>query len=99
VSVRAKRVLSISSVVVIVNFFAFLFASLYLGGDALNGHVRDAHYFVCAHGRCSEVSQSIWNYSYWHAVTAFSGIALMFVELGVFVATGDIVLKFSRRYP
>jgi hypothetical protein len=83
--------------VVVPNFLAFFVASVYLGGDALNGYVKSSHYFVCAHGACREVSQAIWTYSYWHAVSAVGGIYLIFVELAVLVTTRDIVLDFDRR--
>jgi hypothetical protein len=80
-----------------VNFFAFIVGSVYLGGDALSGYVRGGHYFVCAHGSCSEVSRHIWNYSYWHAITAMTGILLVFIEAAVIANTGDIDLDFSDR--
>jgi hypothetical protein len=79
------------------NFFAFIVGSLYLGGDALNGYVKAGHYFLCAHGSCTEVAQSIWQYSYWHALTAMGGILLFFVEAALFVTTGDIALDFNKR--
>jgi hypothetical protein len=75
---------------VVVNFSTFIVASLYLGGDALNGYTHEGHYFVCAHGSCTEVSRAIWHYSYWHALTALGGIFLVFAEAAVFVNTGDI---------
>jgi len=80
------------------NFLLFVFASVYLGGDALNGYVQEGHYFLCAHGGCTEVSHSVWTYSYWHAVSAMGGILLIFVEATIFVTMGDIVLDFSRKH-
>jgi hypothetical protein len=53
-----------------------------LGGDALNGYVQNDHYFVCAHGACNEVSRATWSYSYWHAISAYAGIVLMFIKNG-----------------
>jgi len=79
------------------NFFLFVLASLYLGGDAFNGYVQEGHYFLCAHGGCTEVSHSVWRYSYWHTVTALGGILLIFVEAAIFVTIGDIVLDFHAR--
>jgi hypothetical protein len=81
----------------VLNFFAFICANVYLGGDALNGYVRDGHYFLCAHGGCTEVSRAVWTYSYWHAITAFGGIILLFAEIAVFAAIGDIVLDFNAK--
>jgi hypothetical protein len=77
-SKRLKKAASIGAVLFItLNFFAFGVVSTYLGGDALYGHVRAGHYFVCAHGKCYEVSRSVWLYSYWHAVTALTSMALL----------------------
>ncbi len=74
----------------IVNFFAFVTGSWYLGGDALNGYVQSTHHFVCAHGHCSEVSASVWRYSYWHAYAAIAGMLVLLAEVALFVNTGDI---------
>jgi len=84
-------------VLVFVNFFVFVCFSIALGGDALNGYINGGHYFVCAHGGCVEVSRSVWTYSYWHAISAFIGIALVFVEFGIFVMTKDIVVEYAKR--
>lgn len=89
-SKRAKWVLYPTSVLVMVNFFTFIGASVYLGGDALNGYVQAGHYFLCAHGHCTAVSSSVWHYSWWHAVTALGGILLVFAETAFFLNTGDI---------
>ena len=61
----------IALIVVIVgmgNFVWFLAESSALGGDALNGYVRDGHYFVISHGTATEVSQAQWEGSRAHAV-------------------------------
>jgi len=79
------------------NFFAFIIGSLYLGGDALNGYVKAGHYFLCAHGSCTEVVESVWKYSYWHALTAMGGVVLFLAEAAIFVNTGDIPLDFNKR--
>src|ERR1700722_13971191 len=89
-SKRVKWVLYPTSVLVLINFFAFISGSLYLGGDALNGYMKAEQYFVCAHGHCARVSSSIWHYSYWHAVTALGGVLLVFAEMAIFLNTGDI---------
>ena len=68
-----------------------------MGGDALNGYVQAGHYFVCAHGGCTEVPATVWNYSYWQAITAMGGMMLFFLEAAMFVTTGDIVLRFDRH--
>ncbi len=89
-SKRAKWVVYPTAALAMLNFFAFFEGSIYLGGDALNGYVQAGHYFVCAHGRCSEVSSAIWHYSYWHAYSSFIGIVLVFAEVALFINLGDI---------
>ncbi|KKL39152.1 hypothetical protein WR30_14265 [Burkholderia contaminans FFH2055] len=89
---RAKLILHVTGVLAFFNFFAFWCAALYLGGDAVNGYVRDLHYFICAHGSCHEVAHSIWKYSYWHAISALSGIALIFIEIAILINSGDVVI-------
>lgn len=89
-SKRAKWIIYPTVVLVSINFIAFIFGSTYLGGDAVNGYVQAGHYFVCEHGACTEVSSVAWNYSYWHAWAAFSGIILVFAEVALFLNTGDI---------
>lgn len=60
-SKRAKSAHYLTSVLVLINFFALIAGSLYLGGGALNGYIKVAHYFICAHGHCAEVSRSVWH--------------------------------------
>ncbi|MGH8541029.1 MAG: hypothetical protein ACRETW_11060 [Stenotrophobium sp.] len=83
-----------TAVLALINFYAFIAGSLYFGGDALNGYVQAGHHFLCAHGSCTEVSPAIWQYSYWHTLTAMGGILLVFVEAAVFITSGDIILDF-----
>jgi hypothetical protein len=44
----------------LVSFWWFLIDTVRLGGDALNGHVIDGHYFVNSHGRFTEVPPGDW---------------------------------------
>lgn len=94
---RAKWVINSTMALVIPNFFAFIIGSVHFGGDALNGYVQAGHYFLCAYGSYTEVTQAIWKYSYWHELSAIGGILLVFVEWVVLVNTGDIVLEFNKR--
>jgi hypothetical protein len=96
-SKRSKWIMYSTVALVFPNLVAFTIASYYLGGDALNGYVTAGHYFLCAHGSCTEVGESIWKYSYWHALTALYGIMLVFVEAAIFANTGDIVFDFDKR--
>ena len=94
---RSKRVMYSTLALVVPNFFAFIIGSLYLGGDALNGYVKAGHYFLCAHGSCTEVAEGVWSYSYWHALTAMGGVLVFLAEAAIFVTSGDIVLDFNKR--
>lgn len=89
---RAKRVIYSTAALALPNFFIFWLLAEHQGGDALQGYVKNGHYFVCAYGACSEVSGSTWRFSYWHAITSYLGILLIFVEAAIFVNTKDIEL-------
>jgi hypothetical protein len=89
-SKRAKWTIYPTMALAMINFFAFVEVSIYLGGDALNGYVQNGHHFLCENGRCTEVSSSLWRYSWWHAVTAMGGILVVFAETAFFLNTGDI---------
>lgn len=64
--------LALAAIVVgFVNFFLFFAESLILGGDALNGFVRDGHYYLANHGSLTEVDQATWELSRFHATSVF----------------------------
>ena len=96
-STRARRILSATGWIVALNFVAFFVVAAYLGGDALNGHIENGHYYVCWRGGCHEVSNTIWNYSWWHAISTYAGILILAAEIGYFIRKGDIVLDFTSR--
>jgi hypothetical protein len=56
--------------VAIVNFFAFIMALQYLGGDVLNGKEEGGQYFLSQHGKLTEVSASVFLYSKWHSISS-----------------------------
>lgn len=89
-SKRARWILYPTATVVAINFWTFIGAGMYLGGDALIGHIAGGHYYLCAHGHCTEVSAALWHYSWWHAMTALGGMFLLVVLIAFFLNTGDI---------
>jgi hypothetical protein len=97
VSRRARLILNISFPLVVANFAVYWFVAVYLGGDALHGMAKAGHYFVCSHGECTEVTPSVWHYSYWHAITALAGIVLVFLEMAILINTGDIEVDPGNR--
>jgi hypothetical protein len=94
---RAKLIFIPAFVLACVNFFCFFFIAIYLGGDALNGYARDGHYFLCSHGRYTEVSGTVWTYSHWHAISVIVTHVSVFVLAAVFLNTGDMV--FEKKSP
>jgi hypothetical protein len=64
------------------NFFWFMIESTRLGGDALNGFVRDGHYFVTSHGSATEVDRATYEWSRFHAVSVFVTHPLALVGMG-----------------
>src|SRR5438046_139376 len=41
------------------NIAAFIVVAIILGGDAINGHAQDGHYFLRAHGKDTEKIMSV----------------------------------------
>jgi hypothetical protein len=48
------------------NFVVFFIVAARIGGDAVNGRVRDGRFYVMNHGRYTEVSERVFTYSRWH---------------------------------
>ena len=59
------------------NFFAFTAIAMYLGGDAINGYVKDGHYFLAMHGHAVEVSRDMFTYSKWHAIVTLASFVIL----------------------
>lgn len=77
----------------IVNFAAFIIINIYIGGDAINGHVTDGHYFLGSHGRYTEVNRAVWTYSYYHTISMWITHLSVFVLLAIFLNTGDMRIE------
>jgi len=63
------------------NFFWFMAESASLGGDAVNGVVRDGHYFVSNHGALTEVSPAEWRWSRAHGISVIGTHLLTMVGM------------------
>lgn len=96
ISKRARWILNATVPLAVLNFLVYGLASQNLGGNASNGMIRDGHYFLCAHGSCTEVTRSVWQYSHWHGIAAFGGLFLVFLEMGIFLTTGDIAIDLEK---
>lgn len=66
-------------VLVWLNLLTCFLGSKYFGGDALNGHAEHGRYFLSDHGRLTEVSATVFTYSYWHHASLFAMIPLAIV--------------------
>ncbi len=49
------------------NFASFFIIALFIGGDAVGNPPEDGRYYVSEHGRRTEVSRSVYDYSLFHA--------------------------------
>ena len=69
--------------IAIVNFVLFVLIAVWLGGDAINGTVRDGHYFLASHGHFTEVNRGVFAYSKIHTlsllVTHPAGIIVLII--------------------
>jgi hypothetical protein len=68
-----------------VNFRAFGQMSRTIGGDAMNGYAAGGHYFVNSHGRYTEVSEAVYNYNWWHALSIMISIPLAMLAGYIFI--------------
>jgi hypothetical protein len=80
---KFEHVIKLYAVVVVINFAAFVIAAVWLGGDAINGHSGNGHYYVCGHGSCSEVGRAVFTYSWWHAFSVIVTFAAFFAALAM----------------
>jgi hypothetical protein len=51
----------------VVNFASFWIIAVIIGGDAVGSGPVDGRYYVSEHGRRTEVSRSVFEYSWYHA--------------------------------
>ena len=66
-------------VLALINFLAFLFVALSIGGDAVNGYARDGRFFLKNHGTVTEVSEAVFTYSKWHVYSLWVNFGAAFV--------------------
>jgi hypothetical protein len=90
---RAKFILIPVVVLAAVNFATFIIINMYIGGDAINGHVTDGHYFLGSHGGHTEVSKAVWTYSYYHTISVLITHLSVFILAAIFMTTGDMRIE------
>lgn len=64
------------------NFIWVLGANAVYGGGALNGFVRDGHYYVGEHGSYTEVGQAIWERIRLHELGLWLGVPVFIASFG-----------------
>lgn len=64
-----KKISRFLFIVMFVNFTLLWCIGLSLGGSALNGKIDRGHYYLGNHGDLTEVTESTWNYCYYHEVS------------------------------
>lgn len=63
----------------ITNFLSFAVATCYFGGDALNGKEENGHFFLASHGKFTEVTEGVFNYSKYHGLSVFFSIGIVMI--------------------
>ncbi len=65
-----------------INFIAYVGIAGHLGGDAVNGRHAGGRYFLSSHGRDTEVTREVFNYSKYHTYGVwFTHMSAMFAAL------------------
>lgn len=64
-----QNILRAILLIAMLNFFAFWYGALVLGGDAGNGKEEGGRFFVGAHGKYTEVTEGVYRYSRFHLLS------------------------------
>lgn len=64
-----QNILRAILLIAMLNFFAFWYGALILGGDAVNGKEEGGRFFVGAHGKYTEVTEGVYRYSRFHVLS------------------------------
>ena len=73
---RMKYFAYILVVVGLLNFIAYFLISLAIGGNAINGKIEAGRYYLCEHGRYTEVSHFVFEYSRFHTYSVWITVPL-----------------------
>ena len=73
----------------ILNFTAYWIISGALGGDAINGKDEGGRYYLSSHGRYTEVSRSIFEYSRFHTYSLCLTHPLVFIGILILAGIND----------
>jgi hypothetical protein len=82
----------------ILNFFAFWYSGLVLGGDALNGKEELGLYFLGGQGRHVEVTAGVFHYSRIHAISVIvTHLLAMAASAGLYFLKDPFVTVRNKR--
>jgi len=87
---RGKRIMLPVFWIAWVNFLIFWVVAVCIGGDAISGSVENDRYYLSEYGQKTEVSRSLYNYSYIHTVSVFITYPSVFIVGLVLLLSGDI---------
>jgi hypothetical protein len=65
------RSLLVICVLGVLNFIVCFIVAIVIGGDAVNGKIVGGHFYLASHGKLTEVSETVFTYSLWHARSLF----------------------------
>lgn len=57
--------------IALINFAIFVMVAVNIGGDAISGKVENGRYYLSNHGKLTEVSPAVWQYSKIHAISVW----------------------------
>ena len=63
----------------LLNLAVYVAVAIALGGDAINGHAAAGHYYLSMHGRLTEVTQRVFQFSRWYTYLLFLHFGIAFV--------------------
>lgn len=81
----------------VINIAVYVTVAGYLGGDAINGRVDDGRYFLGSHGKYTEVSRAVFDYSRIHTYTVWATCALLVLAMLVVLFLKFIAFFLSRK--
>jgi len=87
--------------IAIINFLLFVFIAIMIGGDAVNGHAENGHYYLANHGQLTEVNYFVFMYSKLHAYSIFitHPLAMLAGFLYWITGGGSVRPKSLAAYP
>lgn len=66
---------------VLVNLFAFLVVSIFIGGMAFNGKQAADAYFLGSGSELIEVSKQTYMYSFWHGISVLATLPIAIIAV------------------